>query len=57
MPRLQMSEDEYSVLMERVYKILNRTEELDQVTHHLMWEIWRLLHFSKLDSPSEQIGK
>lgn len=52
MKHLQMSEEEYSVLMERVYKILHRTEELDHVTHHWMWEVWRLLHFSKMDSPS-----
>ncbi|WP_167568841.1 hypothetical protein [Brevibacillus migulae] len=56
MKRLQMSEEEYALLMEKVYKILSRTEQLDHVTHHWMWEVWRTLHFS-LDSPSQQIGK
>jgi hypothetical protein len=50
MPQLRMSEEEYTQLMERIYKILNRTEELDQVTHHWMWEVWRLLHHSKVNS-------
>jgi hypothetical protein len=50
MPQLQLSQEEYDSLMERIYKILNRTEELDHVTHHLMWEVWRVLHHSKLSS-------
>ena len=49
MPKLHFSEDEYNILMERIYKVINRTEQLDQVTHHLMWEVWRLLHFSNIE--------
>ncbi|MGC5327879.1 hypothetical protein [Brevibacillus sp. SYSU BS000544] len=48
MPQFQMSEEEYERLMERIYKIIARTEELDQVTHHYVWEVWRLLYHSKL---------
>ncbi|GAA4707436.1 hypothetical protein [Brevibacillus fulvus] len=51
MPQLQFSEEEYQRLMERVYKVLDRTEELDHVTHHLMWEVWRLLHHGKVTEP------
>ncbi len=51
MPQLHLSDDEYASLMERVYKIIDRTEHLDQVTHHWMWEVWRLLHYSKVEKP------
>lgn len=49
MPRLHLTEDEYVNLMERIYKVLSRTEQFDQVTHHHMWEVWRLLYFSNED--------
>ena len=52
MPQFQMSDEEYERLMERIYKVLSRTEELDHVTHHLMWEVWRLLYHSKSDKPA-----
>ncbi|WP_232696506.1 hypothetical protein [Brevibacillus daliensis] len=51
MPHLHLSQDEYDILMERIYKIISRTEELDQVTHHLIFEVWRILHFRKVDKP------
>ncbi|QDX93997.1 hypothetical protein JNUCC42_06835 [Brevibacterium sp. JNUCC-42] len=52
MPHVHLSEEEYQVMMDRIYKIISRTEELDQVTHHLIFEVWRILHFGKVDSPS-----
>ncbi|QQE72679.1 hypothetical protein KDJ56_11895 [Brevibacillus composti] len=48
MPQVQLTEEEYDKLMERIYQILNRTEELDHVTHHWMWEVWRTLHYNRL---------
>jgi hypothetical protein len=48
MPQLHLSDEEYNHLMERIFKILSRTEELDHVTHHWMWEVWRVLYYSKL---------
>jgi len=56
MPHLQMSDEEYARLMERIYRVLSRTEELDQVTHHWMWEVWRLLHHSKTDAHNRPTG-
>jgi Asp-tRNA(Asn)/Glu-tRNA(Gln) amidotransferase C subunit len=49
-PRIQLSDEEYAALLERLYKIIERTEELDQVTHHWVWEVWRILHFGKADT-------
>ncbi|MGD8189350.1 hypothetical protein ACQCN2_05035 [Brevibacillus ginsengisoli] len=52
MPQFHLSDEEYERLMERIYKVLSRTEELDHVTHHMMWEVWRLLYHSKSDKPA-----
>ncbi|AIG26486.1 hypothetical protein GOP56_03630 [Brevibacillus sp. 7WMA2] len=52
MPHVHLSEEEYQVMMDRIYKIISRTEELDHVTHHLIFEVWRILHFGKVDSRS-----
>lgn len=52
MPQFHLSEEEYERLMERIYKVLSRTEELDHVTHHMVWEVWRLLYHSKSDKPA-----
>ncbi|UFJ42664.1 hypothetical protein LOK74_09300 [Brevibacillus humidisoli] len=46
MPDFRLSTEEYDRLMERIYQILNRTEQLDHVTHHMMWDVWRLLYYS-----------
>ncbi|WP_339166032.1 hypothetical protein NSQ24_13950 [Brevibacillus sp. FSL L8-0520] len=48
MPQVQLTEEEYEQLMERIYRILNRTEELDHVTHHWMWEVWRTIRYNKV---------
>lgn len=52
MPDLRLSTEDYDRLMERIYQVLARSEELDPVTHHLMWDVWRLLHYSKQDNPA-----
>jgi len=53
MPDLRLSTEEYNRLLEKVYQILNRTEQLDQVTHHLMWDVWRLLYYSQADTSGD----
>ncbi|WP_164553340.1 hypothetical protein [Brevibacillus marinus] len=53
MPDLRLSTEEYNRLLEKVYQILSRTEQLDQVTHHLMWDVWRLLYYSQADTSGD----